>query len=88
MAERNLNAPIHGYPSHRRMTAEAVAGAHQMDLDHQAEHGVTYQNYWVDLSTGTVHCLVDAPNKEAALAVHRDGHGLLPHEIIEVTQGQ
>lgn len=70
------------------LTMEAAAGAHQMDLEHQAAHGVTYQNYWVDIATGTVHCLVDAPNKEAALSVHRDGHGLLPHGIVEVVQGE
>ena len=69
------------------LTKEAVAGAHQMDLEHQAEHDVTYQNYWVDLATGTVHCLVEASNKEAALTVHRDGHGLMPHDIVEVEEG-
>ena len=70
------------------LTMEAVAGAHQMDLEHQETHGVTYQNYWVDVTTGTVHCLVSAPNEEAALAVHRDGHGLMPHQIVEVIQGE
>ena len=66
------------------LTKEAVVGAHQMDLDHRAEHGVTFKNCWYDLSTGTVHCLVEAPTREAATAVHRDGHGLLPHTMVEV----
>ena len=69
------------------LTREAVAGAHQMDLEHQAAHGVSYRKYWIGLATGTVHCLVEAPNKEAVLAVHQDGHGLMPHEIIEVEEG-
>ena len=66
------------------LTEDAVVGAHQMDLDHQAEYGVIFKNCWYNLSTGTVHCLVDAPNEEAALAVHRAGHGLLPHTVVEV----
>ena len=40
------------------LTVDAVTGAHQMDLDHQAEHGVIFKNCWYNLSTGTVHCLV------------------------------
>jgi len=34
-----------------------------------------------------VFCLVRAPSKEAAAAVHREAHGLLAEEIIEVQEG-
>jgi len=37
---------------------------------------------------GKVFCLVDAPSKEAAAAVHREAHGLLADEIIEVKEGK
>jgi hypothetical protein len=40
------------------------------------------------LSSPWVYCLVDAPNKEAAAAVHREAHGLLADEITEVREGQ
>jgi hypothetical protein len=33
-------------------------------------------------------CLVEAPDKEAAEAVHREAHGLLADEITEVEEGQ
>ena len=69
------------------LTAEAVAGAHQKDLEVQGKHGVKYQKYWFDLGSGTVFCLVEAPNKEAAEAVHREAHGLVADEIIEVKEG-
>jgi hypothetical protein len=69
------------------LTAEAVAGAHEKDLETQAKHGVKYLNYWFDVNTGKVFCLVEAPNKEAAMAVHREAHGLVADEIIEVKQG-
>jgi hypothetical protein len=69
------------------LTAQAVAGAHQRDLEVQAKHGVSYQKYWFDEGTGKVFCLVEAPSKEAAEAVHREAHGLLADEITEVNEG-
>ena len=69
------------------LTAEAVAGAHKKDLEIQAAHGVTYLKYWFDERTGKVFCLVEAPNKEAAAAVHREAHGAMAEEIIEVKEG-
>jgi hypothetical protein len=69
------------------LTADAVAGAHQADLNTEAKYGVKYLRYWFDEGTGKVFCLVEAPTKEAAIAVHREAHGLLADEIIEVKEG-
>ena len=69
------------------LTADAVAGAHQKDLEVQNKHGVNYIKYWFNEGDGKVFCLVDAPNKEAAEAVHREAHGLLADEIVEVREG-
>jgi hypothetical protein len=69
------------------LTADAVVGAHQADLNTQAKYGVKYLKYWFDEGTGKVFCLVEAPNKEAAIAVHREAHGLVADEIIEVKEG-
>ncbi|HET9847334.1 MAG TPA: DUF4242 domain-containing protein [Candidatus Dormibacteraeota bacterium] len=69
------------------LTAEAVAGAHQRDLEVQGKHGVNYLKYWFNESDGRVYCLVDAPSKDAAVAVHREAHGLVPDEIVEVKEG-
>ncbi len=69
------------------LTAEAVAGAHSKDLETQAKYGVKYLKYWYDVSTGKVFCLVEAPSKEAAASVHREAHGLVADEIIEVKEG-
>jgi len=38
-------------------------------------------------TSGQVFCLVEAPDKEAAIAVHREGHGLVADSIIEVVEG-
>ncbi|MBI2553121.1 MAG: DUF4242 domain-containing protein, partial [Candidatus Rokubacteria bacterium] len=51
------------------------------------KYGVNYLKYWFDVGTGKVFCLVEAPSKEAAAAVHREAHGLVADEIIEVAEG-
>lgn len=69
------------------LTAEAVAGAHSRDLEVQDADGVRYLRYWFDEATGRVFCLVEAPNAEAAHAVHREAHGLVADSITEVQEG-
>ena len=69
------------------LTEEAAADAHARDLEVQEKYGVKYLRYWFDEGTGTVFCLCEAPNKEAAEAVHREAHGLAADEIIEVKEG-
>ncbi len=69
------------------LTADAVAGAHQRDLECQGAHGVNYLRYWFDEASGKVFCLVEAPDAETAAAVHREAHGLVADEIIPVTEG-
>jgi hypothetical protein len=68
------------------VTAEAVAHAHEKDLETQDRYGVTYLKYWLDEGSGTIFCLADAPDKEAAIRVHREAHGLVPDEIFEVSE--
>lgn len=68
-------------------TALDVAGAHKADLGVQEQYGVSYQRYWVDEPNGKVFCLVEAPNADAAIAVHREAHGLVADKIYEVIEG-
>ena len=68
-------------------TAADVAAAHQADLGVQDSYRVIYRNYWVDEAAGKVFCLVEAPSKEAAVAVHREAHGLVADEVYEVIEG-
>ena len=69
------------------LTKDAVAGAHQKDLELQGKHDVKYLQYWYNEKTGQVFCLIEAPDKEAAIAVHREGHGLVAYDIFEVVEG-
>jgi hypothetical protein len=69
------------------LTADAVADAHRKDEEIQDQYGVKYLKYWFNEKTGEVFCLADAPDKEAAEAVHREAHGLMADEITEVEEG-
>ena len=69
------------------LTADAVAKAHQADLNTQEKYNVRYLRYWFDESTGKVFCLIDAPSKEAAVAVHQEAHGLVADRLVEVIEG-
>ena len=66
------------------VTADAAALAHVRDLEVQGRYGVHYLSYWFDPDRLTGFCLVDAPSKVAAEAVHREAHGLIAARIIEV----
>jgi len=68
------------------VAADDVAAAHQADLATQAPHGVRYLKYWLDEEAGRIFCLVDAPDAEAAHAVHREAHGLVADEIYLVSE--
>jgi hypothetical protein len=63
-----------------------VAAAHTADLATQGEFDVSYLRYWVDGDAGKVFCLVEAPDADAANAVHRKAHGLVADEIYPVTE--
>lgn len=69
------------------LTSDAIADAHKKDLSVQKKFGVNYLKYWFNEKDGRVFCLVEAPDKESAIRVHKEAHGLLADEIFEVTEG-
>ncbi len=70
------------------LTPEGLAEAHKKDLEVQGRYGVQFLNYWYNESKGSIFCLCEAPNREAAMAVHREAHGGEADEVIEVTEGR
>ena len=69
------------------VTLDDVAKAHAADLETQDGHGVQYLKYWVNEEQGTIFCLVDAPDADAAAEVHRQAHGLVADQIFPVAEG-
>jgi hypothetical protein len=70
------------------ITAADVAGAHQADLKTQARYGVDCKQYWFSAEQGKIFCLIEAPDADAAISVHREAHGLLADAIYPVAEGQ
>ncbi len=70
-----------------QVTVEAVAAAHEKDLAVQEKYGVNFIRYWVDSAKGDVYCLSSALNPGAISRTHAEAHGLLPDEVLEVTDG-
>ncbi len=69
------------------VAVEDVAKAHMADLQTQGKHDVSFLRYWVAEKEGAIYCLVEAPSSDAAIAVHREAHGLVADEIFEVKEG-
>ncbi len=67
-------------------TARDAAEAHVRDLELAAKHGVQFFSYWFDADKGGVFCFAEAPARENLIAVHEESHGLIPNEIIEVSE--
>lgn len=70
------------------VTAAAVAAAHKKDLAVEKKYGVNFINYWVDVKSGTIFCLSEAPDSNAVIQTHKEAHGLLPAYVLQVKQGQ
>src|SRR5689334_20077832 len=68
------------------VTAEQVAQAHLADLEMGAKFGVQFLAYWFDADQGEAFCLAKAPTGESLTAVHEATHGLIPNEIISVSE--
>jgi class 3 adenylate cyclase len=66
--------------------AEDVAQAHMSDVAAEARHGVKFLAYWFDPDQGEAFCLAQAPAADSLTAVHRETHGLIPNEIISVSE--
>lgn len=66
------------------VTREALAQAHQADVDIQDQEGVVFQQAWADPNTGHVFCLSEGPSADAVRRIHeRTGHPA--DEIHEIT---
>lgn len=67
------------------VTAKEVAEAHILDVKIQHQYCCKAMTYWIDEDKGSVFCLIEAPDKDSVRAMHEKAHGLIPHEIIEVS---
>ena len=65
-------------------TVDEIKKNHIADLATQKKYGVRFIQYWINENDGMVFCMMEAPDKEACAAVHREAHGGMPCNIIEI----
>ena len=65
-------------------TALDAAEMHLKDIGLQSRYGVEFMTYWFDYERQTAFCLVKAPTADTVEAVHRESHGAMPGQVIEV----
>ena len=68
------------------VTAEDVAQAHARDREVSGKHDVHFLTYWFDADLGAAFCLARAPGAENVSAAHAEAHGLIPNDIIGVSE--
>lgn len=66
-------------------TPDDVAEAHKRDLAIQEQFGVRFLSYWVNVPDAKAFCLAESPDADSLAACHKAAHGLMPHELIEVS---
>ena len=66
------------------VTAAHVAEMHQADLKIEHKYNCRGLTYWCDERRQTAFCLIEAPNEQAIIDLHKKAHGDVPQRIIEV----
>lgn len=66
-------------------TPDDIAEAHKRDLAIQEQFDVQFLSYWVNVPNAKAFCLAQAPDTDSLIACHKAAHGLIPHELIEVS---
>ena len=68
------------------LTALDAANMHLKDLQVQDRFGVQLLTYWFDYDRQTAFCLAKADSGDAVQGLHRESHGAIPTQVIEVDQ--
>lgn len=66
------------------VTEQDIQAAHQRDLEVQDDFGVKFLTYWFNSPGEEAFCLVEAPDEAALIAAHKQAHGLIPHNLVQV----
>jgi len=65
---------------------EELIKAHLKDIAIQDQFGANCQTYWLNKTSGTANCLIEAPSAEHANALHKAAHGMEAAKVIEVNK--
>jgi hypothetical protein len=91
LSNKDLSMPLfldsHVLPDGVTYTPQELEEMHARDVRVQGKYGVRYLKWWYDPARGRVFCLVLAPDRDAAVAVHRESNGAQADDIFEVQEG-
>lgn len=65
-------------------TLEELRQGHKLDLAVQSKYNVEYKHYYISKENRKAFCVMEGPDKESCEAVHREAHGLVACNIVEV----
>lgn len=65
-------------------TIDQLKHGHRLDLAVQSKYNVQYKHYYVSKENRKAFCVMEGPDKESCEAVHREAHGLIACNIVEV----
>jgi AraC-like DNA-binding protein len=65
-------------------TIEELRQGHKLDLAVQVKYNVEYKHYYISRENRKAFCVMEGPDKESCEAVHREAHGLVACNIVEV----
>jgi len=68
------------------VTTAELSEMHARDVQVQDKYGVRYLKWWFDPARGRVFCLILAPDRDAAIAVHREANGIQADDLFEVQE--
>lgn len=69
-------------------TIQQLKEGHKLDLAVQSKYKVEYKHYYVSKENKRAFCVMEGPDKESCEAVHREAHGIVACNIIEVELNQ
>jgi hypothetical protein len=84
--EKKLFLDVHSLGA-GKVTLADVAEAHKKDLATQGKYDVSFIKYWVDERAGKVYCLAEASDGYMVHKTHKEAHGLVPDDLMQVTDG-
>lgn len=69
-------------------TIQQLKDGHKLDLAAQSKYKVRYRHYYVSKENKRAFCVMEGPDKESCEAVHREAHGIVACNIVEVELNQ
>jgi AraC-like DNA-binding protein len=83
-----LYIDFHELDDFNENTLEELKQGHKLDLAVQEKYNVQYKHYYISKDNKKAYCVMEGPNRESCEAVHREAHGFLACNIVEVELNQ